>query len=73
MLRDPDNAWSVGEHLLSGILFQLRVLAWQNTEDAAKGRNKPKPVPTPSEMLRMRQRIENTDIDYIRRRLGIED
>jgi len=30
--------------LLAGIVDRLNILIWQNTEDGAKGRNRPKPI-----------------------------
>ncbi len=30
--------------LLAGIIDKLNILIWQNTEDGAKGRNRPKPI-----------------------------
>jgi len=46
---DPDGAaaWSLEAHLATLTVDALHVLAWQNTEDGTKGRNKPKPIPRP--------------------------
>lgn len=45
----PDLAWGDSERLLWSIEYTLRVIAWQRTEDGAKGRRKPKPLQTPAE------------------------
>jgi hypothetical protein len=37
----------VGDHLLAEVVYMLRVLAWQPTEDAKKNRNKPKRIVLP--------------------------
>jgi len=40
-------AWSIEAHLLVRVENDLRVLAWQNTEDGSKGRNRPEPIEPP--------------------------
>jgi hypothetical protein len=42
-----DMAWSSEMHMLARLDFDLRVLAWQKTEDGKKGRNQPKPIESP--------------------------
>jgi len=39
--------WTTSDYLLAAIADGVHVLAWQNTEDARKGRNAPKPLPRP--------------------------
>jgi len=39
--------WGIREQLLAAVFDQLRVLAWLQTEDGAKGRNRPNPLPRP--------------------------
>jgi len=40
-------AWTQEMHMLAAVEFRLRVLAWQKTEDAKSGRNKPTPIDPP--------------------------
>ena len=40
-------AWSEETHLLNVVEFRLRTLVWMQTEDAKKGRNRPKPPEAP--------------------------
>lgn len=44
---DERATWGDSEVLLSLIEYQLRVIAWQGTEDGMKGRNRPRPLPVP--------------------------
>lgn len=53
------DGYSLTEHLLFQILDQLRALAWLQTKDGAKGRNRPKPVSP----LAQPKRIGHTDRD----------
>lgn len=46
--RDTAAEWDTTDYLLASIEHDLRVLAWQQTEDAAKRRNYPKPIETPA-------------------------
>jgi len=46
MPPDPDK-WTRVEQLLAFAVDVLRVLAWQQTKDGSKGRNKPRPIPRP--------------------------
>lgn len=71
-LENPEKEWSDGLYMLHSAEHTLRVLAWQQTEDAAKKRNFPKPLPTPADMARVQRRLERTDVDRINRILGIE-
>lgn len=47
LLGEEKQAWGLSEQLLAMVVDELRVLAWQNTKDATKGRNYPKPLPRP--------------------------
>lgn len=68
---DPDSAWEAQTWFLSYIEYDLRVLAWQNTKDAQKGRNKPKPNKTPKEIMAQRKRVLNFDKSLVDSVLGI--
>lgn len=68
----PRNGWTTTEYLLHAIEFNLRVLAWQNTKDGAKGIRKPKPLPTPEDEDRIRGKVTATDFKLIAEKLGIE-
>ena len=68
---DPVLSWSTDRYLLASIEYSLRALLWTKTKDAAKGRNRPKMVPTPSQRERLRKKVEGTDIERIRKALGI--
>ena len=46
---NPDNAYDLHALLLRAIDHDLRVLAWQKTENGAKGIDYPEPLPLPSE------------------------
>lgn len=50
----PSGEWGQAEYLLWQVEYDLRVLAWQNTRDGKRGRNRPRPLQTPGE------RAENT-------------
>lgn len=71
-LENPEKEWGDGLYMLHAAEHALRVLAWQQTEDAAKKRNFPKPLPTPADRARVQRRLERTDVDRINRILGIE-
>lgn len=64
--------WGDAERLLHAIEYDLRVLAWQATEDGIKGRKPPKPLPTPEDGARMRDSIVNADRERIDRILNIK-
>ena len=68
---NPDAAWDVQSWFLNQIEYDLRVLIWQNTKDAEKGRNKPKPNKTPKELMAQRRRAMNFDKDLVDSVLGI--
>ncbi len=70
---DPVLSWSVDRYLLASVEYSLRALLWSRTKDAEKGRNKPKMVPTPSQREALRRKVEKTDIERIRKALGIEE
>ncbi|MDN6566334.1 MAG: DUF5361 domain-containing protein [Actinomyces sp.] len=44
---NPDWRWSLDSQLGAAAVDQLRILAWQQTKDGAKGRKQPKPTPRP--------------------------
>ena len=69
---NPRNGWTITEYLLHAIEFDLRVLAWMNSKDGAKGKNRPKPLPTPEDEARVRGKIEATDLKMIADALGIK-
>lgn len=46
--RGTAAEWGVPEYMMVAMEHMLRVLAWQNTEDGAKGRNYPEPLNTPA-------------------------
>lgn len=71
-LENPETQWGDGLYMLRAAEHTLRVLAWQQTEDAAKRRNFPKPLPTPADRARVRRRLERTDVGRINRILGME-
>lgn len=68
----PAARWGDTERLLHAIEYDLRVLAWQATEDGMKGRRPPRPLPTPEDGERMRDSIEGADRERIDRILDIE-
>lgn len=45
---NPDAAYTLTDLLLRDIEHDLRILAWQRTEDAKHRRNFPEPLPLPS-------------------------
>ena len=69
---DPALSWSTERYLLASIEYSLRALLWTKTKDAEKGRNRPQMVPTPSQREALRKKVESTDIERIRKTLGIE-
>lgn len=70
---DPVLSWSTERYLMASIEYSLRALLWSKTKDAEHGRNKPKMVPTPSQREALRKKVESTDIERIRKALGIEE
>lgn len=67
----PEAAWDDSTYLLAAIEYDLRVLAWQNSKDGAKGKNKPKPVQTPADVARIAAKVGSTDLKGLADRLGI--
>ena len=67
----PVAAWSDETYLLAQIEYDLRVLAWQNSKDGAKNRNKPKRMQTPADVERIKQKAENTDFRAIAEALNL--
>lgn len=47
--RETAAEWGMDTYMLHSIEHSLRVLAWQNTEDAQKRRNYPQPLTTPAQ------------------------
>lgn len=69
----PSAEWSATDYLLWRIEHTLRVIAWQSTEDGAKGRRPPKPLPTPAERAQLERKLQATDIDFVNRILGLPE
>ena len=67
----PEAAWSDETYLLSAIEYDLRVLAWQNSKDGAKNRNKPKRMQTPADVERIKQKAQHTDFRAIAEALNL--
>lgn len=44
-----DNTWTVDSFLIANVVDALTILAWQQTEDGAKNRNRPKPIWRPGQ------------------------
>ena len=61
---DPAQDWTVAEHMLALIEYDLRRLAW--SLGGGKG-SKPKPIKTPDRSARERRAIGKTDIAAMRR------
>lgn len=70
--ESPETEWDDATYLLSAIEYDLRVLAWQNTKDAQRNRNKPKPNETPSDLAKKRRRAASFDRDFVDRVMGKE-
>ena len=71
--QNPEAAGGTPAYLLWRIEHTLRVIAWQSTEDGAKGRRPPKPLPTPADRARVERRLQATDIDFINQKLGFAE
>ena len=67
----PEATWGDDTYLLAAIEYDLRVLAWQNSRDGAKGKNRPKPVQTPADVARIAAKVGNTDLKDLADKLGI--
>lgn len=65
-------AWSSETHMLAAVEFRLQVLAWQKTEDAKSGRNKPAPIdpPRPTHEIEHEQRELSRRAEAYLRRTG---
>lgn len=70
---NPESEWSTTDYLLWRIEHTLSVIAWQSTEDGAKGRRPPKPLPTPADRARVERKLQATDLDFINRKLGFTE
>lgn len=72
-----EHMWGLREQLLAAAVDTLRVLAWQNTEDAQEGRTwtAPDPIPRPGVDPRGEHTVLGGDevlsIDDMRERLGM--
>ncbi len=63
-------SWTTADHVLHELDFDLRVLAWQQTEDGRKNRNRPERVEQPKFAHQRRadaERIESRANAYLRR------
>lgn len=68
--EDADLEWSQETYFLAQIEYDLRILIWQRTKDAERGRNKPQPPTLPREQRAKRKRMENFDKSLVDRVLG---
>lgn len=66
----PELLWQHHDYILENIEYDLRVLAWQNSKDGQKGRNRPKLPITPRERYEQQKKIAGTDLEYIDKKLG---
>lgn len=71
--QNPGAEWGPTEYLLWRIEHTLRVIAWQPTEDGAKGRRPPRPLPTPADRADLERKLQATDLDFINRKLGLTE
>lgn len=74
--RNGALAWDDATYLLSHIDHDLRVLAWQQTEDARHKRNYPKHIETPADRERDRRAEESSTPEfkrYVADKLGIPE
>lgn len=46
-LAGEESAWGLQEQLLASVFDAAQMLVWMQSEDGAKGRNRPKPFPRP--------------------------
>ena len=72
----PALEWDTQTYLLSHIEHDLRVIAWQRTEDAAHKRNYPEHLKTPADRERERIEAESATPEYMKAvadALGIPD
>ena len=58
--RGTADEWPTDTYMLDRMEHMLRVLAWQQTEDAQKRRNYPKPIDTPAAREEWERRVEST-------------
>lgn len=68
---NPDAAYTLTDLLLRNIEHDLRVIAWQRTEDAKHQRNFPEPLPLPSESQEHIQEQALKDRAYVDSILGM--
>lgn len=55
--RGTAAEWEPSLYFLAGIEHDLRVIAWQSTEDAQHRRNYPKPIETPASRHEVERRV----------------
>jgi hypothetical protein len=58
--RGTPDEWGADTYLLAQMEHTLRVLAWQQTEDAAKRRNYPKPIETPASRAQLERKVQRS-------------
>ena len=58
--RGTPDEWDADTYILVRIEHALRVLAWQQTEDAQKRRNYPKPIETPASRAQLEQKVAHS-------------
>ena len=69
--HNPDAAYTLTDLLLRDIERDLRILAWQKTEDAKHRRNFPEPLPMPSQSPELAKQKALQDRDYVDSVLGL--
>lgn len=60
-----DADWGMQEQLLAGVFDGVQLLAWLQSEDGAKGRNRPKLLPRPGVTAEDEQRIGSDGVDIV--------
>lgn len=63
---NPSLAWDDATYLLARLDYDVRQLTWMLSEDGQKNVNRPQPVQTPADIARIKEKVENTDIDALR-------
>lgn len=58
--RGTADEWPTDTYMLDRMEHMLRVLAWQQTEDAAKRRNYPKPIETPASRAQLERKVQRS-------------
>lgn len=57
----PDADWGLPEHLLANVFDGIQTLIWMQSEDGAKGVNRPEPLPRPGVVVET-----GPDLDAVR-------